>query len=78
MSKTVARQALEESEREEMIRVFRTHDAEEPEDIVDIRHSLLHEIGSHVFRTYRLYFVNAPDQPESLVADLVRAVQHWA
>jgi hypothetical protein len=79
MSIAVARQALEESEseREEMIRVFPTHDAVEPVPIVELRHSLLHEIGSHVFRSYRLYFVCEQDDPEALVTDLKEAVRGW-
>jgi len=77
MSKAEARKALEESEREEMIRVFEKPDSVEPVDIVDIKHSILHEIGAHVFRSYRLYVVHPKDDQDALVADLRQAVKHW-
>ena len=45
--------------------------------IVDLERSLLHEIGSHLFRTYRLYVVCPDDNQDSLVADLKAAVKKW-
>ena len=72
-----AKKALEAGEKEEMIRVFPTPDAEEPVDIVELEYSLLHEIGSHVFRTYRLYVVCPVDNQDALVADLKTAVKKW-
>lgn len=77
MSKAEASKALDSSEREEMIRVFENADSEEPIDIVDIPHSILHEIGSHVFRTYRLYVVHPENNQDALVADLRKAVKNW-
>ena len=77
MSKDEARKALDESEREEMIRVFERADSTEPIDIVDIKHSILHEIGSHVFRAYRLYVVHPEDNQDALVTDLRKAVLNW-
>jgi hypothetical protein len=77
MSKAEARRALEESEREEMIRVFEKPDSAEPVDIVDIKHSILHQIGSHVYRTYRFYVVCPDDNQDALVADLKNAVKDW-
>jgi len=77
MSKAEARKALDESEREEMIRVFEKPESTEPVDIVDIKHSILHQIGSHVFRTYRLYVVHPEDNQDALVADLKKAVKDW-
>lgn len=77
MSKDEARKAIDAGEQEEMIRVFPTPESNEPEDIVDLPHSILHEIGSHVFRTHRLYFVPSEDNQDSLVADLKQSVREW-
>jgi hypothetical protein len=47
-------------------------------DIVELEHSILHEIGSHTFRTYRLYVVCPPDDSQdALVAELKEAVKGW-
>lgn len=67
ISKSDAEKLLQDSEAEEMIRVFRSPDDQEPVDIVDLKHSLLSEIGSRVFRTYRLYLVCPDDQQDDLV-----------
>jgi hypothetical protein len=77
LSREEWKKAMEAGEKEEMIRVFPTPDAEEPIDIVELEHSLLHEIGSHVFRTYRLYVVCPDDTQDALVADLKAAVKKW-
>jgi len=77
MSKGEARKVLEAGEREEMIRVFSTPEAEEPMDIVELEHSLLHEISSHVFRTYRLYVVCLDDNQDAIVDDLKAEVKKW-
>jgi hypothetical protein len=65
------------SSRRELSRVFEKPDSVEPVDIVDIKHSILHEIGSHVFRSYRLYVVHPEDDQDALVADLKQAVKDW-
>ncbi|MCB1125125.1 MAG: HD domain-containing protein [Verrucomicrobiae bacterium] len=77
MSKQEACKVLEESERAEMIRVFESRESDEPIDIVDVKHSILHEIGAHVFRTYRLYVVHPQDHQDLLVSDLRKAVGAW-
>lgn len=77
MSMQEAKKAIESGEQEEMIRVFPTSDALEPIDIVELKHSILHKIGSHIFRTYRLYFVCSDDNQEALVTELKEAVKDW-
>jgi hypothetical protein len=78
MSKAEAKKAIDAGEQEEMIRVFPTPDAEEPVDIVEVDHSILHEIGAHAFRTYRLYVVLPPDgDNEELVHQLKAKVKDW-
>jgi uncharacterized protein len=77
MSKEEARKAIDAGEKEEMIRVFPTPDAVEPVDIVELKHSILHEIGSHVFRTYRLYVVCENEEQEAAVKKLKHAVKDW-
>ncbi len=77
MSKGEASKVLEAGEREEMIRVFPTPDAQEPIDIVDLDYSILHAISSHVFKTYRLYVVCPDDTQDALVPELRAAVKKW-
>ena len=78
MSMADARRAIDAGEREEMIMVFPSPEAEEPVAIVDLPHSILHEIGSHVFRTHRLYFVPADESQSALVPQLKQAVCDWS
>lgn len=80
MTKGEAKRVLEAGEKEEMIRVFPSPDAVEPVDIVDMEHSLLHVLGSQVFRTYRLYVVcpeGPQDERDRLVEKLKRDVKEW-
>ena len=64
---------------EEMIRVFTRPDdpLAEPEPIVHLKHSILHELGSHVFKSYRLYVVCGNDVQESCVEKLKAAMSSW-
>lgn len=77
MSKAEAKKVFDAGEQEEMIRVFPTPDADEPVDIVELPHSILNKIGSHVFRTHRLYFVPSDDPEDALVPGLKNAVKEW-
>jgi HD superfamily phosphohydrolase len=77
MSKQKAEKALAAGEQEEMIRVFETSESIEPTDIVEIKHSILHEIGSHVFRTYRLYFICKDETQIDLANELKQSVKDW-
>lgn len=73
-----AQREIDAGERQEMIMVFPTPEAVEPVAIVDLPHSILHDIGSHVFRTHRLYFVPAGDGQAALAPQLKTAVRKWA
>lgn len=72
-----AQKAIDAGEREEMIMVFPTADAIEPVAIVDLPHSILHDVGSHVFRSHRLYFLPANGEEAALVTRLKSAVTNW-
>lgn len=52
-------------------------DAKEPVDIVEIEHSILHEIGSYVFHTSRLYLIREDDKQEGMVEKLQAEVAKW-
>lgn len=73
-----AQKAIDAGEREEMIMVFPSADAVEPVAIVDLPHSILHDVGSHVFRTHRLYFVPADEEQAALAPQLKAVVSNWA
>lgn len=77
MTKKEAERVLKEGERTEMIQVFPSQDATEPVDIVDLKHSILHKIGDHVFRAYRLYVVHPEDDQDCLVKELREHVAKW-
>lgn len=77
MNKEEALEEFGRDGREEMIRVFESPEATEPVDIVDIKHSILHAIGGHVFQTQRLYVVHPEDNQDALVGDLRKEVKKW-
>ena len=78
LSMADAQREIDAGERQEMIMVFPTPEASEPVAIVDLPHSILHDIGSHVFRTHRLYFVPAGEGQASLAPQLKAAARKWA
>jgi HD superfamily phosphohydrolase len=72
-----AKKFLDEAPHEEMIQVFPTPDAEEPVDIVSLKHSLLHVIGSHVFQMYRLYVVCNNEAEENEAKQIKEELKSW-
>lgn len=77
MSSEEVKKVAEAGEESDMIKVFPTPAAEQPKPIVDLRHSVLHEIGGHVYKTYRLYIVHPEDDQDEKVKKLKEITRYW-
>lgn len=64
-----------EGKMSEMIRIFPDKDAVKPVSVVSIKHSILNQIGGHVHRIFRVYFVPFSEDSRDLIPDLKERIQ---